>query len=153
MTHWRRTALPLLVAASLPACAVGPDTSYVAQLQEPEDAQVLATGMAELVVMQLPAASSTLVLTPTSSDQSGNAFTKAFASALRRRGFAVAEDRQPVTTSAHRIRYLVTPLDNGDLARMTIDDSTEGSRFFVRNTAGGLQAGGPFTVTQAEPAR
>ncbi len=31
-----------------------------------------------------------------------------------------------------------------------IDSTAEGSRFFVRNTVGGLQAGGPFTVTQVE---
>jgi hypothetical protein len=45
----------------------------------------------------------------------------------------------------HHPRYLVTALDNGDLVRLTLDDATEGSRFFVRNTAGGLQAGGPLT--------
>ena len=66
------------------------------------------------------------------SDQSGNAFTAAFASALRRSGFAVAENGQPVPAGAHHVRHLVTPLDNGDLARLTIDDSMEGSRFFVR---------------------
>jgi hypothetical protein len=108
--------------------------------------------MAEFVSARLPVASSTIVLDPTPSDQSGNALTAAFASALRRSGFAVAEDGQPVPAGAHHIRYLVTPLDNGDLARLTIDASTEGSRFFVRNTAGGLQAGGPLTVTQAEAA-
>jgi hypothetical protein len=53
----------------------------------------------------------------------------------------------------HHPRYLVTALDNGDLVRLTLDDATEGSRFFVRNTAGGLQAGGPLTVTQAEATR
>ena len=147
------TALPLLVAASLGACAVGPNTSYVAPLQQTADAQVLADGMAEFVAMTVPNASSTVVLDPTPSDQAGNALTAAFASALRARGFAVGEARQPVTAGAHRIRYLVTPLDNGDLARITIDSSTEGSRFFVRNTVGGLQAGGPFTVTQAEAMR
>jgi hypothetical protein len=50
----------------------------------------------------------------------------------------------------------VTPLDNGDLVRLAIDDlvrlaiddRTEASRFFVRNSRGGLQAGGPFMVRQ-----
>lgn len=141
--------LPTLAVVSLAACTVGPNTSYVAPLQHSADAQVLADGMAEFVVMRLPTASSTVILDPTQSDQTDNAITGAFASALRRRGFAVAEDGRPVAPGAHRIRYLVTPLDNGDLARLTIDNSTEGSRFFVRNTAGGLQAGGPFAVTQA----
>jgi len=145
--------LPFLVSASLAACTVGPNTSYVAPLQQSADAHVLADGMADFIAMRLPAASSTVVLDPTLSDQAGNALTAAFAAALRLRGFAVAEANQDVAAGAHRIRYLVTPLDNGDLARLTIDNSTEGSRFFVRNTAGGLQAGGPFAVTQAEAMR
>jgi hypothetical protein len=129
MTRWMHSPLPFLLAA-LAACTVGPNTSYVAQLQQPADVDVLANGMAEFVSMRLPAASSTVVLDPTPSGQSGNAFTAAFASALRRSGFAVAEDGQPEPAVAHHVRYLVTPLDNGDLARLTIDDSMEGSRFF-----------------------
>jgi hypothetical protein len=39
-------------------------------------------------------------------------------------------------------------LDNGDLVRVWIDDRAQASRLFVRNTAGGLQAGGPFMVRQ-----
>jgi hypothetical protein len=145
--------LNFLAAVALAACTIGPNTSYVAPLQQSADAQVLADGMADFIAMRLPAASSTVVLDPTPSDQAGNALTAAFAAALRLRGFAVAEANQHVTAGAHRIRYLVTPLDNGDLARLTIDNSTEGSRFFVRNTAGTLQAGGPFAVTQAEAMR
>ena len=131
----------------------GPDNSYVAQLQQPADAEVLADGMAAFVAMRLPAASSTVVLDPTPSDQVRNSLTPALTAALRRRGFAVAEDGQAVPAGEHHLRYLVTSLDNGDLVRLTLDDAIEGSRFFVRNTAGGLQSGGPFIVTQAEPAR
>jgi hypothetical protein len=65
----------------------------------------------------------------------------------------ITDNGQAVPARAHHLRYLVTSLDNGDLVRLTLDDATEGSRFFVRNTAGGLQSGGPFTVTQAEAAR
>jgi len=32
--------------------------------------------------------------------------------------------------------------------RLSIDDRTEASRFFVRDNQGGLQAGGPFMVRQ-----
>lgn len=145
-------AVPCLVAL-LAGCSFGPSSSYVAQLQQPADAKVLADSMAAFVATRLPAASSTLALDPTPSDQAGNSLIPALASALRRRGFAVAERGQPVTAGAHHLRYLVTPLDNGDLVRLTLDDATEGSRFFVRNSAGGLQSGGPFTVTQAEAAR
>lgn len=147
-----RRALPCL-AALLTGCAFGPNNSYVAPLQQPADANVLANGMAAFVAMQLPAASSTVALDPTPSEQARNSLTPALASALRRRGFAVAEDGQTVPSGAHRLRYLVTPLDNGDLVRLTLDGATEGSRFFVRNSAGGLQSGGPFMVTQAGPAR
>jgi hypothetical protein len=72
--------------------------------------------------------------------------------ALRDRGFAVADEGQAGTHGTHHIRYLVTPLDNGDLVRVSIDDSAQASRFFVRNTAGGLQAGGPFMVRQTAEA-
>jgi len=152
MIRLRRFALPCL-AALLTGCSFGPNSSYVAQLQQPTDAQVLAKGIAAFVAMRLPAASSTVALDPTPSDQARNSLTPALASALRRRGFAVAENGQPVAASTHHLRYLVTPLDNGDLVRLTLDGATEGSRFFVRNSAGGLQSGGPFTVTQAETAR
>ena len=147
-----RCAMPCL-AALLTGCAFGPNSSYVAQLQQPADAEILANGMTAFVAMRLPAASSTVALDPTPSDQAGNALTPALAAALRDHGFAVAENGQPVAASAHRLRYLVTPLDNGDLVRLTLDDATEGSRFFVRNSAGGLQSGGPFMVTQAEATR
>lgn len=147
-----RCVLPCL-AALLTGCALGPNGSYVAQLQQPADAQVLANGMAAFVAMRLPAASSTVALDPTPSEQAGNALTPSLASALRRGGFAVAEDRQTVPSGAHRLRYLVTSLDNGDLVRLTLDGVTEGSRFFVRNSAGDLQSGGPFMVMQAEVTR
>jgi hypothetical protein len=142
--------LTILAAVSLAACTIGPNTSYVAPLQQSEDAQVLADGMVEFIAMRLSAVSTTLILDPTPTDQAGNAMTPAFAAALRSHGFAVAAAGQAFGTNAHRIRYLVTPLDNGDLVRVTIDSIAQGSRFFVRNTAGGLQAGGPYTVTQVE---
>jgi hypothetical protein len=140
------------LAVLLSACAIGPNTSYVAPLQQSADAQVLADGMAEFVAVRFPEGTSTVILDPTPSDQVGNVLTISFTAALRSRGFAVA-DAPTMTAGTHHIQYLVTPLDNGDLVRITIDDNAEGSRFFARNTAGGLQAGGPFTVTQAEAMR
>jgi hypothetical protein len=147
-----RFVLPCL-AALLTGCALGPHSSYVAQLEEPADAQVLANGIAAFVATRLPAASSVVALDPTPSDQADNSLTPALASALRRRGFAVAEEGQTLPSGAHHLRYLVTPLDRGNLVRLTLDGTSEGSRFFVRNSAGGLQSGGPFTVTQAEVER
>ncbi len=107
--------------------------------------------MAEFVATRLRATSSTVALDPTLAGQAGNALTPALASALQHRGFAVAEGGQGQSAGAHRLRYLVTPLDNGDLVRLTLDGTVEGARFFVRTTAGGLHSGGPYTVTQAAP--
>lgn len=143
-----RHALVCLVALQT-SCALSPDRSYVADLQQPADAEVLADGMTDFVAARLPATSSTIALDPTLAGQAGNALTPALASALRHRGFAVAEGRQGQPAGAHRLRYIVTQLDNGDLVRLTLDGTVEGARFFVRNTEGGLHSGGPYTVTQA----
>jgi hypothetical protein len=109
---------------------------------------VLAAGMVVFVAAQLPAASSTVVPNPTPADQAGNALTPAFVAAPRDRGFAVADEGQPGMAGTHHIRDLVTPLDNADLVRVSIDDAVQASRFFACNTAGGLQAGSPFMVRQ-----
>jgi hypothetical protein len=140
----------VFVAALMSGCAVGPDSSYVAPLRQPADAETVADDIAAFVAMRLPATSSTVALDPTPLSQAGNAVTPALAAALRHRGFGVAEATQAAPPGAHRLRYLVTSLDNGDLVRLTLDDNAEGSRFFVRNTAGGLQSSGPFMVTQVE---
>lgn len=139
-----------LLAVALTGCAVRPDESFVERIEAPADAQVLATGMVDFVVARLPAASSTVVLDPTPSDQAGNALTPAFVAALRQHGFAVADSAQVGTAGVHRLRYWVSALDNGTLIRLSLDGSTEAARFFVRNTAGGLQPGGPFMVREAE---
>jgi hypothetical protein len=147
-------ALSLLAAASLVSCAIGSDSSYVGELAALGDAQILAAGMVEFVATQLSAGSSTIALDPTPADQASNVLTPLFTAALRRRGFAVADDRHALAPAEHHLRYWVTPLDNGDLVRLSIDGRTEASRFFVRNSRSGLQAGGPFTVRQnAEASR
>ncbi len=141
-----------LAVSGLAACAVGPDTSYVAPLSAPTDATVIAAGVSLFLQTRFPAASTTLVFDPTPTDQAGNALTPALADTLRRLGFAVADGAAPA--GAHTLRYWVTPLDaSGELVRLKIDGREEASRFFVRNTNGTLQAGGPFTVMQAEASR
>ena len=145
--------LALLAITLVAGCTVGPNTSYVGKLRQPTDFEAVATAMAEFVSMSLPGAPSVLMLDPTPSDQASNALTQAFASALRRCGFSIGGGSQHLGGNTHRIRYLVTPLDSGVLARLMIDGTTEGSRFFARNAGGSLQPGGPFTVTQAEAAR
>ena len=136
--------LPLIAAVSLAACALWNflGTSYVGQVATPADARALADGMVEFVAVRLPAASSTVVLDPTPADQASNALTPAFVAALRDRGFAVADGQQADTAGAHHIRYLVTPLDSGDLVRVMIDNRAgKPHASSVRNTAGNLQAG------------
>ena len=140
---------PLLAALGLVACAVGPDTSYVSSLTAPTDATIIAAGICSFVKTQLPAASTTLVLDPTPMDQASNALTPLLTDKLRQQGFAVAQGSAPA--GAHTLRYWVTPLDtSGELVRLVIDGRERASRFFVRNTGGNLQVGGPFTVMQAE---
>jgi len=148
-----RLAVPALAALGLAGCAsVGPSTSYVLPLSSPADAQVLASGISSFLTTQLPAASTTLVLDPTPSDQASNALTPILASDLRQQGFAVADDAP--AAGSHTLRYWVTPFDtSGELVRLLIDGRREASRFFVRNTGGGLQSGGPFTVMQMEASR
>ena len=151
MTRHRRLLAPLLTASGLAACAVvGPNTSYVASLPAPTDAQVLAGSIGGFLATQLPAASTTIAFSPTPQDQAGNPLTPVLANTLRQKGFAVAEGSAP-PAGAHTLRYWVTPLDgSGELVRLTIDGRKDASRLFVRTAAGGLQSGGPFTVIQRE---
>lgn len=144
--------LPLATACALSACAVGPDTSYVTSLSAPTDAAVIAAGIGSFMRTQLPAASTTIVLDPTPTEQASNALTPVLADSLRRQGFAVAQGSAPA--GSHTLRYWVTPLDaSGELVRLMIDGCKGASQFFVRNTAGNLQTGGPFTVAQMEASR
>ena len=144
----------LLACAGLTACAGNPAGSYVAPLTAPADAQTLAVGIADFMASSLPAAATTLALEPPSPEQSGNALTPVLADALRRRGFATVDSGDTAAPpGARRLRYQVTPMDGGDLVRLTIDGGAiQGNRFFARNRAGHLQAGGPFTVLGVEQA-
>jgi hypothetical protein len=146
VTGAARAALPFLVLAALAGCAAD-GGSYVAGLGAPDDARAVAADLVEFVAGQLPATTTTLALDPTPGDQADNVFTPEFADALRRRGFALA-DANEGAAQVHHVRYLVTPLDNGDLIRLSINGDTEATRFFARNSAGALQPGGPFLVRQ-----
>jgi hypothetical protein len=147
----RHVLLALLAAASLASCAIGPDSSYVGELSAPGDARILAAGMVEFVSTQLPAASSTIALDPTPADQASNALTPAFTAALRRRGFAVADDRQAATSATHHLRYWVTPVDNG----APVDRRPHRGVPLLRSEHSGRPAGGgPLMVRQrAEASR
>lgn len=140
---------PLLAVCGLAACAVGPDTSYVASLPAPADAAVIAAGISMFMRTQFPAASTTLVLDPPPAGQADNVLTPVLANMLRQQGFAVADGAAPA--GSHSLRYWVTPFDaSGELVRLKIDGRKAAARFFARNTGGTLQSGGPFTVMQEE---
>ena len=149
----KRSVAALIAAATLSGCAIDPDVSYVGPLSAPNDANVLAFEITEFTVMRLPAAQTVLVLDPTPDDQASNTLTPLLTDDLHRRGFAIA-DTSGATSTSHHLRYVVTPLDGGDLMRVTLDGgSVEASRYFVRNTAGTLQAGGPFAIRTQEASR
>jgi len=149
-----KPGLCLLLPATciLCACAVGANTSYVTSVSSPTDAKVIAAGISSFIRTQLPAASTTIVLDPTPSEQANNALTPMLEDSLRQQGFAVSVSAVPA--GSHTLRYWVTPMDaSGELVRLMIDGRKEASQFFVRNTAGNLQTGGPFTVAQMEASR
>jgi len=130
-------ALGILTVISVSGCAIGPNTSYVGNFGPPGDAGAVATAMAEFVSMNLPrAARGVLVLDPTPANQARNTLTPMFDAALRRYGFTIGDGSRPLAGTTHRVRYLVTPLDNGALARLSIDGTTEGAQFLVRNSGG-----------------
>lgn len=137
--------LALLSLLLLAGCA-GTSGSYVdSDALAGGDAATLASDMTAFVKSTLPPGSTTLALDPLPADQASNALTPVFADSLRRAGFAVAPEAAPET---HRIRYLVTPLESGTLLRLSVG-GTQATRFFVRDTAGGLQVRGPFMVREA----
>ena len=149
----RVPALGILTVIAVSGCALSANTSYVGQFGQPVEAGAVAIAMAKFVSMSLPGSPGVLLLDPTPANQASNTLTPTFAAALRRCGFTVGDGRRPLAGTTHRLRYLVTPLDNGVLARLTIDGTIEGAQFFVRSRGGSLQPGGPFTVTQMEAMR
>lgn len=152
MIHAARVLAPLVLAGSLAACAGSPSSSYVALLAGPTDAQIIAGEITEFVALSLPATSTTLALEAPVSEHASNALTPALTASLRRRGFATVDvEGENTPAGARRMRYRVTPMDEGDLVRLTIDGGAiQSSRFLARNTAGQLQPGGPFTVLGVE---
>ena len=148
-----RSLFPVLAALGLAGCAGGLATSYVGPITTPADAEVLAAGITDFMASRLPVASTTLALDPLSSEQSGNMLTPALTAALRKRGFATVDAGSTAPPGAHPLRYWITPMSTGNLVRLAIDGgATEGNRFFVRNSAGKRQPGGPFTIRTAEAA-
>lgn len=67
---------------------------------------------------------------------------------LRSRGFTVPDDATHAGR-AHMVSYVATPFDGGMLVEISIDGTSQASRFLARDKAGKLEAGGPYTVREA----
>jgi len=135
-------AMPLIAAgcATMPA----PMASYVSVV-DATDVPNVVPAIAGYVSQKLPAASSTVLLeTPAGR---WDPVKPALTTDLSSRGFAIANAAHP--GNAHRISYLVSPLDGGVLIRISIDGADQASEFLARDTAGKLEAGGPYTVREA----
>ena len=145
MRHPLHAAL-IGVMLLLGGCAgVGPRSSYV-EAVTPADAPVLAADIAGFVAERLPAAATTMALDAPAGEMASDSLTPVLRGELRRIGFGVADAGQNAP-GAHPLRYLVTPLDAGLLVRLQVDRTTA-SRLWLRNSAGALQAGSPFTVRE-----
>ncbi len=139
----RLRLLALLGSVMLTACApVTPSTSYVSTLTA-HDARFLAASTASWLMQQYPPASSTLVLAPPVNTQANNAFTGYLAQDLQQAGFALVTPTQ-ATPSAHHVRYVVTPLNEGTLVRLQLD-TQQASAFYPR-VEGVLQPAASVTL-------
>lgn len=133
----------VLSVMALAGCATDNKVSYVDGVQA-SDAPYLARSITEFVSQELPPAATTLAIQPPQESQSGNALTPALHQQLASAGFGIASPDQHVP-GAHTLRYLVSPLSGGLLVRLNFD-MTQANRWYVRNSAGQLQPGSPFTV-------
>ena len=112
------------------------------------DAPPVVQAITEFVTAHCPPGQSTLVLDPAPTDKQANTIASEVSDALREKGFAVAADAK-AAPDAHHVRYLVTPLFDGFLVRVSVDHA-EGSRLFLHDKAGTLVASGALAVRSEE---
>lgn len=141
----------LLLAAVLGGCASYADTSYVAPLAGPGDARVLAAAIVDFIGSHIPASSPPVALDPPAGGGTDD-ITPAIRAALETRGVRLGA---PGTPDALQARYWVTPMGAASsLVRVSLaGGATEGNRVFVRDAAGKLQPGGPFTIKTTQASR
>lgn len=118
--------------------------SYVSPLPA-NDAISISRAITDFLSTQWPPASSTVLLVPPEKGQDNNVLTPVLTQTLIKTGFAIGNSNQDVS-GAHRLQYWVTPLGQGILVRLTLDNTTQASCFYGRDATGNLQAGSPFTV-------
>lgn len=139
-----RILAPALALACLSGCALdGPAASYVAPvLTSQGDAQALAASIASVAEAALPPGPGAVWLEPPASGQDGGDVGPALTAILGRNGFRIAEAPE----GAHRLRYWLTPLDQGDLVRVAVDGAPRAACVFARAANGTLQPASPITL-------
>ena len=107
--------------------------SYVAPGISQEDANTVAVDMAEYLSENLPAAKTTIDV-----GSLKGPLQSVLVEQLTLKGFGVVEKK---SDNSILLRYKVSPLYKGVLVRMAYQ-GIEASRFYSRDSAGGLSAGG-----------
>lgn len=124
------------LSLSIIACApINPSNAYVEGVSS-QDAALISQVMTTYVAGQLPAASTTLVVASTAQGNENNPLTATLIQSLRNKGFAIASPEES-EASFHHLSYWVTPLDNGVLLRLRLDNNLI-SWWFSRDANGAL---------------
>lgn len=135
--------LGALIVSSVGCATTHAKDVYVTGISA-QDASLLAPVMTQYVVSVLPPASTTLVLASAGTNAS-DVLTPKLTQGLRDRGFAIATPAQQAA-HMHTLCYWVTPLDNGVLLRMRLDNKLV-SHWFAKDASGTLQMrSAPLTV-------
>jgi hypothetical protein len=128
-------AIILAGMLSLVACSsAGWPNGSVVQGVSQDDAKVLAPEISAYLLAALPS-HSTVALDTANPDP----IAFVLIPQLQNDGFVRAD-------GGHQVKYVADPTLGGLLLRISIDSSYGANRFFVRNTDGHLQPGGPLTV-------
>jgi len=127
---------------------VGPGQAQAGPAEDADHTR-LAALVAQGLIACLPAAATVLRLDPSPDPESRKLFADPFTLALRRAGFALAWDAK-VSPDAHGLAYAVTPLWDGYVVRLTLDQTTM-TRAYLHDRDGVLRAAGPLTVKELAP--
>lgn len=131
-----RKTIPALWLLLASGCAGGMH-SYVESLT-PEDAKIVGAGIVEFVQARAnPNSGGVAVEAPAADALLGPEVR----SDLEAAGYKVGDEAH------HRLRYQVTPLDDGMLVRLSLDGG-DAARFYGREF-GKLSPNGPFTLREA----
>lgn len=128
-----------LLLVGLAGCSGWPHGSYVV-LNSDQDAPPLATTAAEVMARTAEPGQSVQLIPSQNSD---DVLMMALQRDLLRTGLTIAPNG-----AAHHLQVVTTPLDDGQMLRVVIDDKTGGGQFFARTQSGRLIPGGPWMEYQ-----